>query len=278
MRINDLKRIRHALDEADLVLIGASNGLDMAEGLNIFAPDAHFRQAYGDLAEVTGARSILEGMYLARGNFEQAWAWQARFARCEWLDYEPGEVMRPLRKLVGDKDHFVITCNLDARFLRAGFDEHIVIETEGTIAKMVCTAGCCDERYPSDEYIRALDASTTRGAVNPKLVPTCPHCGAPLTCAVDELRLQHPDTEISSQFDAFKRVLEQHKNDNIVVLELGVGLRNGVIKSMLAQSVSHEPNVTYAVFNYSQVVFPQGLESHCIGIEGDMASAFRDMP
>lgn len=43
-------RIGKALSEADLVIIGASNGLDMAEGLNLFCADAHFWEAYGDLA------------------------------------------------------------------------------------------------------------------------------------------------------------------------------------------------------------------------------------
>ena len=47
-------RIGRALAEADLVIIGASNGLDMAEGLNLFSADAHFREAYGDLAQADG--------------------------------------------------------------------------------------------------------------------------------------------------------------------------------------------------------------------------------
>ena len=38
-------RIGRALAEADLVIIGASNGLDMAEGLNLFCADAHFQEA-----------------------------------------------------------------------------------------------------------------------------------------------------------------------------------------------------------------------------------------
>lgn len=43
-------RIGQVLAESDLIVIGASNGLDMAEGLNLFCADAHFREAYGDLA------------------------------------------------------------------------------------------------------------------------------------------------------------------------------------------------------------------------------------
>lgn len=47
-------RIGQALAEADLIIIGASNGLDMAEGLNLFYADAHFQEAYGDLAQADG--------------------------------------------------------------------------------------------------------------------------------------------------------------------------------------------------------------------------------
>lgn len=55
-------RIGQALAEADLVIIGASNGLDMAEGLNLFCADAHFREAYGDLAQADGIGCILQGL------------------------------------------------------------------------------------------------------------------------------------------------------------------------------------------------------------------------
>ena len=55
-------RIGRALAEADLVVIGASNGLDMAEGLNLFCGDAHFWATYGDLAQTDGIGCILQGL------------------------------------------------------------------------------------------------------------------------------------------------------------------------------------------------------------------------
>lgn len=57
-------RIGRALAEADLIVIGASNGLDMAEGLNLFCADAHFRETYGELAQTDGIVCILQGAYL----------------------------------------------------------------------------------------------------------------------------------------------------------------------------------------------------------------------
>lgn len=55
-------RIARVLTEADLIIIGASNGLDMAKGLNLFCADAHFWQTYGDLAQTDGIGCILQGL------------------------------------------------------------------------------------------------------------------------------------------------------------------------------------------------------------------------
>lgn len=283
-RDDALLRIRTDLETADLVIIGASNGLDMAEGLNLFAPDEHFRRTYGDLAEACGARSILEGMYRSRDDEARLWAWHARFACREWLDYEAGPVLRPLRKLVGDSDCFVVTCNIDARFARAGFDPERVLETEGSVARMTCSAGCCDDDYPAQDAARALDASTRGGLVDPALIPRCPRCGAALACAVDEMLMMHPDDATMAKVEAMQRLAAEHAGagGSIVVLELGVGLRNGVVKEMLAQVASaaacaRGSSLTYAIFNFNQVVFPRGLERFCIGVEGNMAQAFRAM-
>lgn len=283
-RSDKLRRVRDALQEADLVLIGASNGLDMAEGLNLFALDEHFKEAYGDLAATRGARSILEGMYRSSGEAARLWAWQARFACREWLDYEPGSVLRPLRELVGDTDCFVVTCNIDARFERAGFDPSRILETEGSVARMACSAGCCGSAYSTRDVARPLDASIRDGLVDASLIPRCPQCGAPLVCAVDEALMAHPDEGAKEKTEALYRLAAECTDAGgaVVVLELGVGLRNGIVKALLAKGASLAANapgssLVYAVFNYNQVVFPRGLERFCVGVEGDMAEAFRAM-
>lgn len=80
-------RIGQALAEADLVIIGASNGLDMAEGLNLFCADAHFREAYGDLAQADGIGCILQGLASPDANVRRRWS--ERFHQKEYVEYEP---------------------------------------------------------------------------------------------------------------------------------------------------------------------------------------------
>ena len=96
--------------------------------------------------------------------------------------------------------------------------------------------------------------------------------------------MMHPDDATMAKVEALHRLAAEHADagGNIVVIELGVGLRNGVVKEMLAHVASkavraQSSNLTYAIFNYNQVVFPRGLERFCVGVEGDMTQAFRMM-
>ena len=124
-------RVCRALAEADLIVIGASNGFDMAEGLNLFRADNHFWEAYGDLAQTAGIGCILQGLASPDANVRRQWA--ERFHQKEYLEYEPGPLMNGLRRLTEHADTFVITCNIEGHFARAGFDDNRVLETEGSI-------------------------------------------------------------------------------------------------------------------------------------------------
>lgn len=220
-------RIGRALAEADLIVIGASNGLDMAEGLNLFCADAHFREAYGDLAQADGICCILQGLASPDASVRRRWA--ERFHQKEYLEYESSPLMNTLRRLTEHADTFVVTCNIDGHFARAGFDENRVLETEGS----------------------------TR-------------------TSIDELRLTHPDAIAVAQLEEFSRLVRAHRNDRVAILELGVGLRNGVIKRMLAQIANACEHATYIVFNYSQAMAPDA-SCETILVDGDMAPAFEEV-
>ena len=220
-------RIGQALAEADLIIIGASNGLDMAEGLNLFCADSHFREAYGDLAQTDGISCILQGLACPDTNVRRQWA--ERFHQKEHLEYEPSPLMNGLRHLTEHADTFVVTCNIDGLFARAGFNENRVLETEGSIRT-----------------------------------------------SIDERRLTHPDALATAQLEELARLVQAHRNSRVAILELGVGLRNGVIKRMLAQIANACEHATYIVFNYSQAMAPDA-SCETILVDGDMAPAFEEV-
>lgn len=279
MRASDCEKLQEALAAANLVVVGASNGLDMAEGLNIFAADGHFWEAYGDLAQITGARSILEGLWFSQSDAKLHWAWQSRFAREEWLGYQSSTLMKKIAALTGEAERFVLTCNVDGHFVRSGFDPANLLETEGTVRQMVCSRHCMPRRYNTEELLEQAgtpSAAELLSGVGDNM-PRCPLCGAPLVLAIDEQRLDHPDASCQTALVRFGECIDRHRGGRIVVLELGVGRRNGVIKEQLRRIACNEPNATYAVFNYNEADIPMGLEDRCFVFEGDMAAAFDEL-
>lgn len=137
--------------------------------------------------------------------------------------------MNGLRHLTEHAETFVITCNVDGHFARAGFDEDRVLETEGS----------------------------TR-------------------TSVDELRLAHPDVLATTQLEELERLVHTHRGGRVAILELGVGLRNGVIKRMLAQIANACESATYIVFNYSQAMAPDASCETTL-VDGDMAPALEEV-
>ena len=58
----DWNPIAKKFREADAILIGASNGLSITEGLHLFADNATFERLFGDFKQKYGLRCILQGM------------------------------------------------------------------------------------------------------------------------------------------------------------------------------------------------------------------------
>lgn len=52
--MNEIKEIEERIREADAVLIGASNGLSITEGLHLFADNQAFEDLFGDLKKNMG--------------------------------------------------------------------------------------------------------------------------------------------------------------------------------------------------------------------------------
>ena len=58
-----IEKACHALRQADAILIGASNGLSIAEGYNIFADNEMFRSQFGSFRQRFGIQSVLDGCF-----------------------------------------------------------------------------------------------------------------------------------------------------------------------------------------------------------------------
>lgn len=130
--MDQVKMAAQAIRMADGLLIGASNGLSIAEGYNIFANNEMFKREFGYLERRYGIRCVLDGIFY---NYPSKDARDEFFNVLiqDWIeDYAPGAVMRNLRSIVGQKDYFIVTSNGDMHLEKSGFDPERIFEIEGT--------------------------------------------------------------------------------------------------------------------------------------------------
>ena len=249
------------LEDADAVVIAASNGFDIVDGYNQFVCDETFLRLFGDFHEHYGLTSILQGL-MAR--------WPSDAARREFLvrlynygchDYTPSPVMRALDALTDGRPRFVVTCNCNGRFERAGFSPEELLETEGSYARLRCSAGCTSETWPTGS-VNALDADSA---------PACPHCGAPLDVAVGASQDVQRLEPFRSQAQRLRAFLAEHASERTLVLELGVGQGNHDIKRPLMAWAESVPQASYVVVNRDEPVLPAGLASRTVGVRGDLS-------
>lgn len=217
-----ISKAKEAIRNADAILVGASNGLSIAEGYHIFANNEMFKRQFGDFEQQYGISSIIQGVFYQDAKVRQAFL--DRLIKLWIDDYKPSEVMKDLMGVIGDKPYFIVTSNADTHLELAGFDDNRVFEIEGTFR--------------------------------------------------DSAKGQQPKDK-SALLNEF---LKQYHGKRLVILELGIGSRNTLIKQPLMQLTAGEPNATYVTLNLPHEIYvPDQIAARSIALPGDIAKTLKEL-
>ena len=252
--------------EAEAILVGASNGLSISEGLHLFADNPAFRKLFGDVREKYHLRCILACMCAKWPTEEEKWSFWARLIGHYCLSYTPTPLMRDLHALIEGKDYFVVTSNGEGHFARCGFGGERILEIEGSWLAMQCQRACHAGIYPTEEPVRAMLASLQEsGRIGEKFIPRCPVCHGPMQihAAIDEHFL--PDTDGNERLSAF---LDRVRDKKLCVLELGIGFRNQLIKAPFMRLVASLPRASYLTINLGEIFIADNIRDRAIGLDG----------
>lgn len=268
------EQIAKKIKTADAILIGASNGLSITEGLHLFADNQAFEELFGDLKQKYGLRCILQGMGAHWPSEEEKWGFWSRLIHHYCGNYQPTPVMQDLKAITEGKDYFIVTSNGECHFELCGFSPAKIYEVEGNWLTMQCGRACHDTLYPTLELAEKMAAAEKNGRIPLELVPRCPRCGGPME--IHMIRDNYiPDTAAQQRYQAF---LHRYHGKNLVVLELGIGWRNQLIKAPLMRLVAQEPNATYVTVNLGEVYITDEIKAKSFGLDGylsEILSALR---
>ena len=264
-----MKRLKRALDGADAVVIGAGAGLSAAAGFTYSGE--RFRQYFSDFAEKYSFFDMYSGGFYPYRTPEEYWAYWSRYILINRYQAAPKPVYETLLRLVGDKDYFVITTNVDHCFQKAGFDKKRLFYTQGDYGLFQCAKPCCQETFDNEVVVRAMAARQQNMRIPTELVPVCPHCGGPMTM---NLRCDDTFAEDAGWHEAAERYenfLRTRGSQRVLFLELGVGYNTpAIIKYPFWRMAARNPKAIYASVNLGQAVTMRGLEDRSILIDGEI--------
>ena len=283
---NGVDRLWVALAEADAVIIGAGAGLSTSAGF-VYTGE-RFQTYFGDFAAKYRFGDMYSGGFYPYATPEEFWAYWSRYIYINRYMNPPKPVYERLLALVGDKDYFVLTTNVDHCFQKAGFDKRRMFYTQGDYGLLQCSKPCHRGTYDNEDMIRKMVlaqgfAIDEEGVLIPpegaapamqvpgELLPRCPRCGRPMT-----MNLRSDDTFVEddgwhAHAEVYSTFLRNHKNAKTVFLELGVGGNTPVIIKIPFIRMTYEwPNATYACLNFGEAFAPKEIEHKAICINGDI--------
>lgn len=273
---NDVERLKKAIDNADSVVIGAGAGLSASAGFTYSGE--RFDKYFSDFSAKYGFKDIYTGGFYPYSSLEEYWAFWSRNIYVNRYTGAPEPVYDNLLEIVGNKDYFVITTNVDHCFQKAGFDKYRLFYTQGDYGLFQCSVPCHNKTYDNEEAVKLMLEQQKDGRIPSELVPKCPVCGKPMS-----MNLRCDDTFVEDEgwhmaAERYENFLNSRKNQHILFIELGVGYNTPVIiKYPFWQMTAKNPKAVYACINRQEAVCPKEIQRQSICIEGDIGEILQNL-
>ena len=272
----EIERLKSALDTAETVIIGAGAGLSTAAGFTYSG--VRFHENFSDFEEKYGFHDMYSGGFFPFETPEETWAFWSRNIMLNRYTEPPKPVYGNLLSLVENKDHFVITTNVDHCFQKAGFDKNRLFYTQGDYGLFQCSEPCCNETFDNEDTVKQMYEQQRNMKIPSALLPKCPHCGKPLT-----MNLRVDDTFVEDEgwhkaAERYSDFIRSRKNSPVLYLELGVGYNTPVIiKYPFWQLTAENPDAVYACINFGDAASPYEIAEQSILINKDISMVLNEL-
>ena len=262
-----ISQARQWLAEADRIVIGAGAGLSAAAGYD-YTDTRRFAELFPAFHRLgLRARYQLIGLRLSP---ELLWGYWAVHVTDIRFSPGPHPIYQRLRSLVGNRDHFVLTSNVDALFARNGFDVDRVFTPQGDYARYQCETPCTRETWDSrpaiEQALSAYDPATGRTA-RPL---SCPRCGGPVFLNVRKgpEYIMDPYLPTGHRFQEWTSALPV--DERLLVLDIGAGFSTpSVVRWPMEEITRALPHARLIRINTQFSEVPGDLEERALHLTGD---------
>jgi NAD-dependent SIR2 family protein deacetylase len=266
------------IDQAEHALIGAGAGLSVAAGIDYTDPVsfAHLFPAF--------VRKGFTARYQMIGNTELTpeahWGYWATHVRDVRFTDRISTVYQDLRGLVGDKEHFVVTSNVDGMFYRHGFDSVRCFTPQGDYAAMQCmtqaSPECRDlvwESRPIVDRLLSHTNASTQEVMRADLLPRCPQCDGEVF-----LNVRVNEAFVESPYAAGRRLcaewISKAVAHRLLILEIGAGFNTpSVVRWPMEALAAKYPNARFIRINPHHAAVPPNIAGRSVALRRDAGEA-----
>ena len=270
------EQLNKALETADAIVVGAGAGLSTSSGLHYSGP--RFETHFEDFIEKYHFPDMYTAGFYPYPTPEEYWAYWSRHIYWNRYDRPVGEAYRLLLELVGGREYFVLTTNVDHCFQDAGFDEERIFATQGDYGLWQCSLPCCERTFGNEEAVRRMVELQRDMRIPTELVPKCPACGRPMAM---HLRCDDRFVQDAAWYAAQARCtgfLSRHRTGRVVYLELGVGGNTpAIIKYPFWRFTRENPDAVYACINPEPWPLPVEIAPRALWIGADIRKTLEEI-
>ncbi len=269
--LNQIDKVKEVINSFDTIIIGAGAGLSTSAGFTYSGE--RFDKYFSDFKNKYKFNDMYSGAFYPYETLEEFWGFWSRNIYVNRYLNPSKPVYDNLYKLVKDKNYFVITTNVDHCFQKAGFDKLRLFYTQGDYGLFQCSKPCHNKTYDNEDIVKEMLAKQKDMKIPSYLIPKCPKCGLPMTT---NLRADMNFVEDEGWHKAAKRYtsfIQEHKNKDILFLELGVGSNTpSIIKYPFWQMTYENPKAIYICINLTEAVCPKEIKKQSILIQDDIGN------
>ncbi len=279
--LGNIQKATDLIKQADRILVGIGAGMSAAGGLDYANPKLAERW-YPEYYKM-GLTTIIDIMANYWPNTvsrqpERFWGFWAK--HIFHIRYEP-QATKPyldLFKIIADKEHFIVTTNVDGQLEKAGFKKEEIFAPQGDYAFFQCAKHCCDEVYDNRHIIETMIRNMPNALeIRTADIPKCLHCGAYLmpNLRCDENFAEAPHMGNRADYEDF---INLHQNENLIFLELGVGFNTpGIIRIPFEQMTKALPNATLVRINTTDVRMATDVGGKAVCIASDVSAVLEEI-
>ena len=236
------------LKNANKILVGGGAGLSTAAGLEY--KGRRFSRNFADFIEEYGLTNMYEAGFYPFLTQEEKWAYWSKHIKLNRYDELKNNVYPILLELIKDKEYFVITTNADGLFERNGFSKEKLFVVQGDYGKFQCASSCHNTLYDNQKQINDMVSHQKAFRIPSNLIPSCPLCKGKMEVNVRKDASFVEDKTWHDSYEKYKEFVSSFKDENIALLELGVGYNTpSIIKYPFEHITSKHSNVSLIRMN-----------------------------